>query len=153
MNKVLLIGRLTKDVEMRYSASNDTAIARYTLAVNRPFKREGEPEADFLPCVAFNKTAEFAEKYLAKGIRVAIEGRIQTGSYTNRDGQKVYTTDVVVEDQEFAESKSVSDGNRAGYGGGSYQQSAPAPSDPPRMTSADGFMNIPDGIEEELPFN
>ena len=80
-------------------------------------------------------------------------GRIQTGSYTNRDGQKVYTTDVVVEDQEFAESKSVSDGNRAGYGGGSYQQSAPAPSDPPRMTSADGFMNIPDGIEEELPFN
>ena len=142
MNKVILIGRLTKDVEMRYSASNNTAIARYTLAVNRPFKRVGEPEADFLPCVAFNKTAEFAEKYLAKGIRVAIEGRIQTGSYTNRDGQKVYTTDVIIESQEFVESKkAVEEREAAEYGG---RQEAP---------EGDGFMDIPDGIDEELPFN
>ena len=105
MNKVILIGRLTRDVEMKYSTNNDTAIARYTLAVNRPFKREGEPEADFLPCVAFNKTAEFAEKYLAKGMRVAIEGRIQTGSYTNSEAKKVYVSEIVVERQEFLEKK------------------------------------------------
>ena len=138
MNKVLLIGRLTKDVEMRYSASNDTAIARYTLAVNRPFKREGEPEADFLPCVAFNKTAEFAEKYLAKGIRVAIEGRIQTGSYTNSEAKKVYVTEIVVERQEFLEKKTRNS-----------QPEANAAAN----NSENAFMDIPDGIDEELPFN
>ncbi len=138
MNKVLLIGRLIKDVEMRYSASNDTAIARYTLAVNRPFKREGEPEADFLPCVAFNKTAEFAEKYLAKGIRVAIEGRIQTGSYTNGKGKKVYVTEIVVERQEFLEKKT--------------RHSQPE-ANAAANNSENAFMDIPDGIDEELPFN
>ena len=106
MNKVILIGRLTRDPEMRYSqGENPTAISRYTLAVNRPFKQNGEQGADFISCIAFGNTAEFAEKYLAKGMRVAIEGRIQTGSYTNREGQKVYTTDVVVERQEFLEKR------------------------------------------------
>ncbi len=138
MNKVLLIGRLTKDVEMRYSASNDTAIARYTLAVNRPFKREGEPEADFLPCVAFNKTAEFAEKYLAKGMRVAIEGRIQTGSYTNSEAKKVYVSEIVVERQEFLEKK--------------IRNSQPE-ANAAANNSENAFMDIPDGIDEELPFN
>ena len=138
MNKVILIGRLTKDVEMRYSASNNTAIARYTLAVNRPFKRVGEPEADFLPCVAFNKTAEFAEKYLAKGMRVAIEGRIQTGSYTNSEAKKVYVTEIVVERQEFLEKKTRNS-----------QPEANAAAN----NSENAFMDIPDGIDEELPFN
>ncbi len=138
MNKVILIGRLTRDVEMRHSASNDTAIARYTLAVNRPFKREGEPEADFLPCVAFNKTAEFAEKYLAKGIRVAIEGRIQTGSYTNSEAKKVYVTEIVVERQEFLEKK--------------IRNSQPE-ANAAANNSGNAFMDIPDGIDEELPFN
>ena len=138
MNKVILIGRLTRDVEMKYSTNNDTAIARYTLAVNRPFKREGEPEADFLPCVAFNKTAEFAEKYLAKGMRVAIEGRIQTGSYTNGEAKKVYVTEIVVERQEFLEKK-----NR------DNQLDANAAAN----SSQNAFMDIPDGIDEELPFN
>lgn len=106
MNKIILIGRLTRDVEMRYGTNNNnTAIARYTLAVNRPYRQDGGPEADFLPCVAFGKTAEFAQKYLAKGMRVAVEGRVQTGSYTNREGQKVYTTEVVVERQEFLEKR------------------------------------------------
>lgn len=140
MNKVILIGRLTKDVEMRYSANNDTTIARYTLAVNRPFKREGEPEADFLPCVAFNKTAEFAEKYLAKGIRVAIEGRIQTGSYTNGEGKKVYVTEIVVERQEFLEKKA----DNSQPDGGDAESC---------RNGVLGHMDIPDGIDEELPFN
>lgn len=156
MNKVILMGRLTRDPDIRYSTGESaTAVARYTLAVDRRFRREGNDQtADFIGCVAFGRSAEFAEKYLRQGIKIVVTGRIQTGSYTNRDGQKVYTTDVVVEDQEFAESKGVSDGNRTSYGGGSsYGQAAPAPSDPPKMTSADGFMNIPDGIEEELPFN
>ena len=138
MNKVILIGRLTRDPEMRYSqGENPTAIARYTLAVNRPFKRNGEQEADFISCIAFGNTAEFAEKYLSKGMRVAVEGRIQTGSYTNREGQKVYTTDVVVERQEFLEKRaenSQPDSSTAG-------------------TDEDGYLNIPDGIDEELPFN
>ena len=138
MNKVILIGRLTRDVEMRHSASNDTAIARYTLAVNRPFKREGEPEADFLPCVAFNKTAEFAEKYLAKGIRVAIEGRIQTGSYTNSEAKKVYVSEIVVERQEFLEKK--------------IRNSQPE-ANAAANNSGNAYMDMPDGIDEELPFN
>ena len=146
MNKVILMGRLTRDPEVRYSAGeNSTAVARYTLAVDRRFRRnnDGEQTADFIGCVAFGRSAEFAEKYFHKGIRIVITGRIQTGSYTNKDGQKVYTTDVIIEEQEFAESKSASD-NAGGF----------APADRPSPSSAgDGFMNIPDGIDEELPFN
>ncbi|MDD3220474.1 MAG: single-stranded DNA-binding protein [Lachnospiraceae bacterium] len=153
MNKVILMGRLTRDPEVRYTTGeNNLAIARYTLAVDRRFKRDGEATADFITCVAFGKSAEFAERYFRQGIKIAVSGRIQTGSYTNKEGQKVYTTEVVVEDQEFAESKAASEQNA-----GSYQnrQSAPAPmSTPtPSAASADGFMNIPDGIDEELPFN
>ncbi len=150
MNKVILMGRLTRDPEVRYSAGeNATAVARYTLAVDRRFRREGsEQTADFIGCVAFGRSAEFAEKYLRQGLKVVVTGRIQTGSYTNRDGVKVYTTDIVVEDQEFAESKNASGASQEG----SY--SAPAtPKPAPSAASGDGFMNIPDGIDEELPFN
>lgn len=147
MNKVVLMGRLTRDPEVRYSAGeNALAIARYTLAVDRRFKRDGEASADFISCVAFGRTAEFAEKYFRQGIKIAVSGRIQTGSYTNRDGQKVYTTEVVVEDQEFAESKNASDNS-------GFASSAPSPAPTPSAASADGFMNIPDGIDEELPFS
>ena len=151
MNKVILMGRLTRDPEVRYSAGeNALAIARYTLAVDRRFRRDGEATADFINCVSFGRTAEFAEKYYRQGLKIVVSGRIQTGSYTNRDGQKVYTTEVVVEEQEFAESKSASDNYAASH----LQTSAPAPSMPaPGAASADGFMNIPDGIDEELPFN
>lgn len=144
MNKVILMGRLTRDAEIRSSqGGNPTTIARYTLAVDRRFKRDGDQTADFINCIAFGKNAEFAEKYFHKGIKVLVTGRIQTGSYTNKDGQKVYTTDVIIEEQEFAESKSASD-NAGGF----------APADRPSPSSAgDGFMNIPDGIDEELPFN
>lgn len=139
MNKVILIGRLTRDPEVRYTQGDNTmAIARYSLAVDRRFKRDGEPDADFINCVAFGKAGEFAEKYLKKGTKIAVVGRIQTGSYTNKDGQKVYTTDVVVEEQEFAESKN--------SGSSDNNQSAPA-------NKNTDFMNIPDGIDEELPFN
>lgn len=151
MNKVILMGRLTRDPEVRYSQGEQaTAIARYTVAVDRRFRRDGDSQtADFIGCVAFGRQAEFAEKYLRKGTKIALTGRIQTGSYTNRDGQKVYTTEVVVEDQEFAESKAASDNYAA-----SHPQAAPAPSmSSPGAASADGFMNIPDGIDEELPFN
>ena len=152
MNKVVLVGRLTRDPEVRYSQGNNaTAVARYTVAVDRRFKRDGEPTADFIPCVVFGRSAEFAEKYFRQGMRVSISGRIQTGSYTNREGQKVYTTEVVVEEQEFAESKASSDSYAASH---PQQNAAPAPSMPsPGAASADGFMNIPDGIDEELPFN
>lgn len=144
MNKVILMGRLTRDPEMRYSGGeNSTAVARYTLAVDRRYKREGEAGADFISCVAFGRSAEFAEKYFHQGLKVVITGRIQTGSYTNRDGNKVYTTDVVVEDQEFTESKATAQRNREES---SQEQPEPMPVD------ADGFMNIPDGIDEELPF-
>ena len=151
MNKVILMGRLTRDPEVRYSAGeNALAIARYTLAVDRRFRRDGEASADFINCVAFGRSAEFAEKYFRQGLKIAITGRIQTGSYTNRDGQKVYTTEVVVEDQEFAESKAASDNYAASH----PQQRSAEPSMPsPSAASADGFMNIPDGIDEELPFN
>ena len=149
MNKVILMGRLTRDPEVRYSAGeNALAIARYTLAVDRRFKRDGEATADFINCVSFGRTAEFAEKYFRQGIKIAISGRIQTGSYTNREGQKVYTTEVVVEEQEFAESKSASE--HSGY---MNHAPAPTPTPTPSAASADGFMNIPDGIDEELPFN
>ena len=147
MNKVILMGRLTRDPEVRYSqGERPTAVARYTLAVNRTFKRAGEPDADFINCVAFGRTAEFAEKYFRQGIRIVVSGRIQTGSYTNRDGMKVYTTDVIVDEQEFAESKASSDQSAAAFGG---RPSMAAPSAP----IGDGFMNIPDGLDEELPFS
>ena len=154
MNKVILMGRLTRDPEVRYSAGdNSMAIARYTLAVDRRFRRDGEQTADFIGCVAFGRSAEFAEKYLRQGTKLVVTGRIQTGSYTNRDGQKVYTTDVVVEEQEFAESRA------AASEGGMMRQSAPSPMSaapmpaPSQASVGDGFMNIPDGIDEELPFN
>ena len=138
MNKTVLMGRLTADPQVRYSqGDNATAVARYTLAVNRKFKKDGEPTADFIPCVVFGKSAEFTEKYFRKGMQVAISGRIQTGSYTNKDGNKIYTTDVVVEEQEFAESKVASQNNGSG--------STPV--------SSDGFLNIPDGVDTQLPFN
>ena len=148
MNKVILMGRLTRDPEVRYSqGENATAVARYSLAVDRRFRRDGEPTADFINCVAFGRSAEFAERYLRQGTKIAITGRIQTGSYTNKDGAKVYTTDIVVEEQEFAESKAASN---AAPSGNNYQAS-PAPS--PSANIGDGFMNIPDGIDEELPFS
>lgn len=141
MNKVILMGRLTKDPETRYSSGdNSKAVSRYTLAVDRKFKRDGEPTADFINCVAFGRNGEFAEKYFQKGTKIAITGHIQTGSYTNRDGQKVYTTDVIIDEQEFAESKAASQQN---------QNTQPVPPPAPN----DGFMNIPSGIDEELPFN
>ena len=139
MNKVILIGRLVADPEVRYSqGENATAIARYRLVVDRRFKREGEQTADFIQCVAFGKNGEFAEKYLHKGTKIAVTGRIQTGSYTNKDGQTVYTTDVVVEEHEFCESKAAG----SATGASTYGQ-----------TDENGFMNIPDGIDEELPFS
>jgi single-strand DNA-binding protein len=142
MNKVILMGRLTREPEIRYSqGDNAMAIARYTLAVNRRFKRDGEQAADFINCVSFGKIAEFAEKYLHQGTKILVAGRIQTGSYTNKDNQKVYTTDVVIEECEFAESKSASTGE---------PQGRPTPA----QADADGFINIPDGVEDEgLPFN
>ena len=147
MNKVILMGRLTRDPEVRYSQGESSlAIARFTLAVDRRFKRDGEATADFIPCVVFGKSAEFAERYFRQGMRVVVSGRIQTGSYTNREGVKVYTTEVVVEEQEFAESKSASE-QHTGF------RSAAAPAPSPSVDAGDGFMNIPDGIDEELPFN
>ena len=199
MNKVILMGRLTRDPEVRYSAGESgAAIARYTLAVDRRFKRDGEATADFISCVSFGRTAEFAEKYFHQGLKVLVAGRIQTGSYTNNSGQKVYTTDVVVEEQEFAEGKNSSQQGAGqqppqNYGGqqnapqqsqgygqqGGYnapQQNAPQQSqgygqqggynNPPQQNAPqqnygggsfgmgdDGFMNIPEGLDDELPFN
>ena len=150
MNKVILMGRLTRDPEVRYSqgGENSLAIARYTLAVDRRFKRNGDDQtADFIGCVAFGRSAEFAEKYFRQGLKVVVTGRIQTGSYTNKDGVKVYTTEVIVEEQEFAESRAEAEANRASF----QRQSAPSPA--PSADAGDGFMNIPDGIDEELPFN
>ena len=145
MNKVILMGRLTRDAEIRYSQGETAnAVARFSLAVDRRFRREGDEQtADFINCVAFGKTAEFLERFGRKGTKFVVEGRIQTGSYTNREGQKVYTTDVVVENMEFAESKASSD--NSGY--------TPASIPSPSQAANDGFMNIPDGIDEELPFN
>ena len=225
MNKVILMGRLTRDPEVRYSAGeNALAIARYTLAVDRRFRRDGEATADFISCVSFGRTAEFAEKYFRQGLKIIVSGRIQTGSYTNRDGQKVYTTEVVVEEQEFAEGKNSSQqgagqqppqnyggqqnapqqsvpqqsqpqgyGQQGGYnvpqqsvpqqpqpqgygqqGGynvpqqsvpksqpqGYGQQSVPQQNAPQQNYGGgsfgmgdDGFMNIPEGLDDELPFN
>ena len=153
MNKVILMGRLTRDPDVRYSAGeNALAIARYTLAIDRRFHRENEAAADFIPCISFGKTAEFAEKYFRQGMRITVCGRIQTGSYTNREGRKGYTTEVVVEEQEFAESKNVQNS----------QNQTPAQTAKPAETRNEqqkfdvdehGFMNIPEGLEEELPFS
>lgn len=145
MNKVILMGRLTRDPDVRYSqGENPTAVARYSIAVDRRFNRGDDNNTDFINCVAFGKAGEFAEKYLHKGTKILVTGRIQTGSYTNKDGQKVYTTDVVVEDCEFAESK-----NASNNGGNTS-----APATAPTQDAGDGdFMSIPDGIVEELPFN
>ena len=144
MNKVILMGRLTRDPEVRYSAGDSSmAIARYSLAVDRRFKRDGEPDADFINCVSFGRTAEFIEKYISKGTKVVLTGRIQTGSYTNKDGNKVYTTDVVLENVEFCESRNSSN---------SYDAPAPSQSAPSGQPDG-GFMNVPEGIDEELPFN
>ena len=147
MNKVILVGRLCRDPEIRYSQQGDEqmAVARYTLAVDRRYKRDGDQGADFISCVAFGKNGEFAEKYLKQGTKICISGRIQTGSYTNKDGNKVYTTDVVVEDQEFAESK-----NASGNDGGYQPMGRPEPASAGSVN--DGFMSIPDGIEDDLPF-
>lgn len=157
MNKVILMGRLTRDPEVRYSqGESPLAIARYSLAVDRRMARNNGGDnqtADFINCVAFGKSGEFAERYFRKGTKIVVSGRLQTGSYTNKDGVRVNTVEVVVEDQEFAESKNASGGNDGGYNGG-YNNSfnggnqAAAPSG-----AGDGFMNIPDGIDEELPFN
>ena len=181
MNKVILMGRLTKDPDIRYTqGDNSMCVARYTLAVDRRFSRNAGNDgnnADFIPCVAFGKTAEFTEKYLKKGIKMAITGHIQTGSYTNRDGVKVYTTEVVIEDQEFAESKNASGGNNGGSNGGSNNGNGRSSGNSGGNSysgngnnggysggnsgsnnysgggdALDGFMNIPDGIDEELPF-
>ena len=138
MNKVILIGRVVRDAEIRYSqGASSTCIARYTLAVDRKFKQEGQPTADFINCIAFGKLGEFAEKYLHKGVKIAVTGRIQTGSYKNKDGNTVYTTDVVVEEQEFCESKSQSN-------------SQPQPT----QSNDNLFMSIPDNLgDSSLPFN
>lgn len=144
MNKVILMGRLTREPLMRYSQQGEQqmAVARYSLAVNRKTKKDGQQEADFINCIAFGKVAEFAERYLQKGTKVIVTGRIQTGSYTNKDGQKVYTTDVIVEECEFAESKAAGEQSKEEY------------NNERQKTDADGFMNIPDGVEDEgLPFN
>ena len=167
MNKVILMGRLTRDPEVRYSQNgNQMAIARFSIAVDRRFKREGEPDADFFNCTAFGKQAEFVERYLHKGTKILTSGRIQNDNYTNKDGQMVYSVRVMVDEIEFAESKGAQGGaadggygNNGGFGGnGGYGNNAgfggntgynrPAPSG-----AGDGFMNIPDGIDEELPFN
>lgn len=136
MNKVELVGRLTRDPEVRYSQNeNNTAVARFSVAVNRRYVKDGEQTADFISCVAFGKTAEFIERYFRKGNAIGITGRIQTGSYTNKDGAKVYTTDVLIEEVEFVEKKQDGATNNA------------------PTTTDDGFMNVPDNIDEELPFN
>ena len=165
MNRVILMGRLTRDPEVRYSqGERSMAIARYTLAVDRRGRRNqdgnSEQTADFINCVAFGRQGEFAEKYLKQGTKIVISGRIQTGSYTNRDGVKVYTTDVVVEEQDFAESKAAASSytggyqQQGGYANAPEPQAAPAPTSRPAPSEAvsDGFMTIPEGIEEELPF-
>ena len=152
MNRVILMGRLTRDPEVRYSqGERSMAIARYTLAVDRRGRRGqdgSEQTADFINCVAFDRAGEFAEKYFRQGMRVLVSGRLQTGSYVNKDGQRVYTTEVILDDQEFADSK----GAASDMGG--YGQSAPSPRPAPTSAIGDGFMNIPDGVEDEgLPFN
>lgn len=137
MNSVDISGRMIREPEIRYATANNMAVAKFNVAVNRPFKRDGQANADFINCVAFGKTAEFVEKYGRKGVKFEIHGRWQTGSYKNKDGQTVYTNDCLVEQIEFSESKNSNSGGN----------------DSPSTQENDGFMNIPDGIDEELPFN
>lgn len=146
MNKVILMGRLTRDPEVRYSqGASQTAVARFSVAVDRRFKREGEPDADFFNCTSFGKQAEFVERYLRKGTKILLSGRVQNDNYTNKDGQMVYSVRIMVDEIEFAESKNSSGADNSGFGGGMNR--------PEPMGAGDGFMNIPDGIDEELPFN
>ncbi len=158
MNKVILMGRLTRDPEVRYSqGASQTTVARYSIAVDRRFKREGEPDADFFNCTAFGKQAEFVERYLHKGTKILMSGKVQNDNYTNKDGQMVYSVRIIAEEIEFAESKNAAGGgqgtnaggysNGGGYGNNSFGGGAPAAGG-----TGDGFMNIPDGIDEELPF-
>lgn len=142
MNRVILMGRLTRDPEVRYGGANNTAVARYSIAVDRRFKRDGEPDADFFNLVSFNKQGEFVEKYLRKGTKIVVEGELRNNNYTNKDGQMVYGMDIVTTNVEFAESKSAQSNN-------GFAAETPAPN----TSAGDGFMNIPDGIDEELPFN
>lgn len=145
MNKVILIGRLTRDPEIRTTANS--TMASFSVAVDRRYKQDGQPDADFPRVIAWGKTAEFIEKYFHKGMKIGIEGRIQTGSYQNQNGQTIYTTDVIADAVEFVESKNASQGGSSTNNGGGNTQSAPAPA-----TTDDGWMNIPEGTEEELPF-
>lgn len=157
MNKVILMGRLTRDPEVRYSqGANQTAIARFSVAVDRRFRREGEPDADFFNCTCFGKQAEFVERYLHKGVKVVLSGRVQNDNYTNKEGQMVYSVRIMVDEIEFAESKNAAGGNsdggynNSGYNNGGFGGGNTAPA---ASGAGDGFMNIPDGIDEELPFN
>ena len=151
MNKVILMGRLTRDPEVRYSrnANGQMAIARYSIAVDRQRKREGEPDADFFNCTSFGRQGEFVEKYLKKGTKVVVVGRIQNDNYTNKEGQQVYSVQVIVEEVEFAESKNASQNNN-NYGGAPAGGNAGGSA--PSGANAD-FMNVPDGVVEDLPFN
>ncbi len=145
MNKLILMGRLTRDPETRYSqGDSQTAFSRFSIAVDRRFKRQGEPEADFFNCTAFGKQAEFVEKYLKQGTKIVLTGRIQNDNYTNKNGEKVYSVRVITEEIEFAESKNAQGGGNSGAG---YQQPKPDP-----QAADAGFLNIPDGIQEDLPF-
>ncbi len=153
MNKVILMGRLTRDPEVRYSqGANQTAVARFSVAVDRRFKRDGEPDADFFNCTCFGKQAEFVERYLHKGTKILLSGRVQNDNYTNKDGQMVYSVRIMVDEIEFAESKN-SAGNDGGYNNGGYNNGGFGGNNAPAASGAgEGFMNIPDGIDEELPF-
>ena len=160
MNKVILMGRLTRDPEVRYSqGASQTTVGRFSVAVDRRFKREGEPDADFFNCTCFGKQAEFVERYLHKGTKVVLCGRIQNDNYTNKDGQQVYSVRIMVDEIEFTESKNASGGgdggyNNGGFGGGYNNGGFAGGGNAPAASGAgDGFMNIPDGIDEELPFN
>ena len=153
------MGRLTRDPEIRYSSGeNASAVAHYRLAVDRRFKRDGQPDADFFDCVSFGRQAEFAEKYLHQGTKLVIQGRLQNDNYTDREGRMVYRTQIVVENQEFAESKAASQQSASSYRppadpqGQGYSRNEASAKQQNIDTSADGFMNIPDGIDEELPF-
>ena len=147
MNKIILMGRLTRDPEVRYGAANNTAVARFSIAVDRRFKREGQPDADFFNCTAFGRTGEFVEKYLRKGTKVVLDGELQNDNYTGKDGKMVYGMQIVVNNVEFAESKAASQ-NYSDNALNTAPDNGPAPN----ADAGDGFMNIPDGIEEELPF-
>ena len=156
MNNITLIGRLARDPELRVIQGNtEITVTKFSVAVTRKYKAAGEerPRADFLECTAWGKTGEFIDKYFKKGNLIALKGSVETDSYTNKDGVRVYTTDIVVEEQEFAESKNAAGGNEGGYNNGGYNNSGFGGGMPAASGAAEGFMNIPDGIDEELPFN